>query len=110
MSGRDMTVGDVSRAVLASVVIPAHDEASVIGRCLRALLAGAEPGELEVIVVCNGCHDDTAAVARAHAPDAVVLELPAPSKPAALNAGDAEATRFPRIYLDADVEVPLSVV
>jgi glycosyltransferase involved in cell wall biosynthesis len=105
MSGRD-----APRQVPVSVVIPAHDEAAVIGRCLTTLLAGAEPGELEVIVVCNGCRDDTAAVARVHAPDAMVLELPAASKPAALNAGDRRATRFPRIYLDADVEVPVPLV
>jgi hypothetical protein len=105
MNGRNAT-----SAVPVSVVIAAHDEEAVIGRCLDTLLIGAEPGELEVIVVCNGCRDDTAAAARAHAPSAVVLELPVASKTAALNAGDGHATRFPRLYLDADVEVPVSVV
>ena len=82
----------------------------MIGRCLTTLLAGAEQGELEVIVVCNGCRDDTRRSHVVHAPDAMVLELPAASKPAALNAGDRRATRFPRIYLDADVEVPVPLV
>jgi cellulose synthase/poly-beta-1,6-N-acetylglucosamine synthase-like glycosyltransferase len=96
--------------VPVSVVVPAHDEAAVIGRCLTTLLRGAEPGEIELIVVCNGCTDDTASEARAHAPDATVLELPVASKPAALNAGDQCATRFPRFYLDADVELPITAL
>jgi cellulose synthase/poly-beta-1,6-N-acetylglucosamine synthase-like glycosyltransferase len=96
--------------VPVSVIVPAHDEAAVIGRCLTTLLAGAVPGEIDLVVVCNGCTDDTAAVARAHAPDATVLELPVASKPAAWNAGDHHATRFPRLYLDADVELPIAAV
>jgi glycosyltransferase involved in cell wall biosynthesis len=86
-----------------SVVIPAHNEALVIGRCLDALLAGSEPGELEIVVVCNGCHDDTAAVARSAGAAVRVVELTAASKPAALRAGDDAASAFPRLYLDADV-------
>ena len=42
-----------------SVVIPAHNEETVIGRCLAALFAGAGEGELDVVVVCNGCRDGT---------------------------------------------------
>src|SRR5262245_58336894 len=49
---------------MASVVIPAHNEARVIERGLSSLLEGARPGELEIVVVCNGCTDDTAARAR----------------------------------------------
>jgi hypothetical protein len=88
-----------------SVVIPAHDEAAVIERCLDTLLADACPGEVVVVVVCNGCSDDTAARARAACPDARVIELPVASKAAALNAGDRCTDLFPRIYLDADVEL-----
>jgi glycosyltransferase involved in cell wall biosynthesis len=91
----------------ATVVIPAHNEARVISRCLRTLLDGARPGELEVIVVCNGCHDGTAAIARAAAADVVVLEIDVASKTAALNAGDTAASAFPRLYVDADVELTI---
>lgn len=96
-----MTVEDTRPQ--ASVVVPAHDEARVIDRCLSALLGGARPGEFEVVVVANGCSDDTVARASAHGPDVRVLDLPGAGKIGALNAGDAAASAFPRIYLDADV-------
>ncbi len=84
-----------------SVIVPAHDEAEVIDRCLAALMADAEPGELEVVVAANACSDDTAERARRHR-DVRVIELPEPGKIGAINAGDAAASSFPRIYLDAD--------
>lgn len=93
---------------MTSVVIAAHNEAAVIGANLDLLLAGTTPGELEVIVVANGCTDDTAAVARTR--PVVVLDLPSPGKVGALNAGDAAATRFPRVYLDADVGVTVATI
>jgi glycosyltransferase involved in cell wall biosynthesis len=92
---------------MISVVIAAHNEAAVIGRCLDAFLSGAEPGEFDVTVVANGCTDDTAAVASRRA-GVRVLDLPAAGKPAALNAGDLAAGGFPRVYLDADIMVTAS--
>ena len=88
---------------LASVVIPAHDEQAVIGRCLRALAEGTREGELDVIVVANGCHDDTAAAAKAEG--ATVIETPVGGKANALRLGDARCAVFPRLYLDADSEL-----
>lgn len=86
----------------ASVVISAHDEARVIVTTLSSLLGEAAPGEFEVVVVCNGCSDETADLARTVA-DVRVEEIATPSKIAALRHGDAVATTFPRIYLDGDV-------
>jgi glycosyltransferase involved in cell wall biosynthesis len=94
------------RKPLGSVVIPAHNEAAVIGRCLDALFSGFETGELEVAVVCNGCVDDTAALARSSGHDVRVIELQTASKPAALRTGDAAVTATPRLYVDADVVLP----
>ena len=91
---------------LGSVVVPAYDEAVVIERTLDSLFAGIEPGELDVVVVCNGCTDDTATLARASGHPVRVRELRRASKPAALRCGDAEARTFPRLYLDADVLLP----
>jgi glycosyltransferase involved in cell wall biosynthesis len=87
----------------ASVVIPAHNEGTVIERCLDALFAGVDPGTLDVVVACNGCHDDTAQRARNSGHPVRVLELEQASKAAALRAGDEAARYFPRLYLDADV-------
>ncbi|TFD52130.1 glycosyltransferase [Cryobacterium frigoriphilum] len=86
----------------AAIVIAAHNESAVIARCLDALMAIVESGEVQVIVACNGCSDDTAEIARRR-PGVVVLELAVASKAAALRAGDLAAVSGPRIYLDADV-------
>lgn len=88
------------------VIIPAHNEANVIGRCLNSLLDRAPADAVpEIIVVCNGCVDETASVARKVSPRVRVIELPDGSKPAALNAGNKAATVTPRFYVDADVTV-----
>jgi glycosyltransferase involved in cell wall biosynthesis len=88
--------------MVTSVVIAAHNEAAVLGRCLRGLLAHAEPGEFDVVVVANGCTDTTAEIARSF-PGVRVVELERADKAAALNVGDSVADGFPRIYLDADI-------
>ncbi|NYS23587.1 glycosyltransferase [Rhodobacteraceae bacterium 2376] len=95
-----------------SILIPASNEGPWIGACLSALAQSspAPDGPVQVIVIANGCQDDTAAKARASAPQIQargwqleVLELAQGSKPAALNAGDAAARHPARLYLDADV-------
>lgn len=87
-----------------SVIIPAHNEAAVIGRTLSALVPVLETGRVELIVACNGCTDDTAHIAKAY--DGVrVLDVETASKVAALNAADDAATTWPRLYLDADIEI-----
>lgn len=96
--------GDILRATRGAVVIPAHNEAKVIGRTLDQLFASLGTG-VEVIVVCNGCTDDTADVARRSGHPLTVIELDEPSKSRALRAGDRVATAFPRAYLDGDVLV-----
>lgn len=90
-----------SNGPVGSVVIPAHDEGAVIDRCLERL--DLARGDLEVVVVANGCTDDTAARARAHG--ATVVETDVPGKAHALDLGDEHATTFPRAYLDADVSL-----
>lgn len=94
---------------MISIVIAAHNEAAVIGRCLDALLQDAKPGEFDITVVANGCTDDTAAVA-ARRPGVRVIDRETPGKAPALNAGDDAAVGFPRIYLDADVVLTSAAV
>ncbi len=65
---------------MTSVVIAAHNEAAVIERCLASLLADAASGEFDVIVVANGCTDNTARLAERR-PGVRVVEIPEASKP-----------------------------
>lgn len=88
---------------LATIVIPAHNEASGLSRLLPQLLGSAEPGEFRVIVICNGCSDGSADEARKHGADIEVVELARPSKAAALAAGGALAQAYPMAFVDADV-------
>ncbi|WP_165960207.1 glycosyltransferase [Actinocrispum wychmicini] len=88
---------------VVSVVIAAHNEESVIARCLRSLSVSAKPGELDVIVVANACEDRTAQIARAER--VRVVETAVAGKAHALGLGDAECRAFPRLYLDADVDL-----
>lgn len=92
-------------APVIGVVIPAHNESAVIGRLLTGLLGDAKPGEFQVVVVANGCSDDTADVAARFGPDVEVLCTPRPSKFAALRLGDRRVNGLPRLYVDADVEL-----
>jgi glycosyltransferase involved in cell wall biosynthesis len=98
---------------MLSVIVPASNEADYIGPCLVALLASDPvPEGAEVIVVANGCRDDTAARARAFEAKAQaagwrlqVIDRSEGGKIGALNAGDAAARGDMRAYLDADVIV-----
>lgn len=87
----------------ASIVIPAHDEGPVIDRCLTRLAPFGPDPELDVVVVANGCSDDTADRARRHG--VRVIETATAGKAGALNLGDLSCSAFPRVYLDADVEL-----
>ncbi|MDJ0340927.1 glycosyltransferase family 2 protein [Streptomyces sp. H10-C2] len=95
---------------MTSIVIPAHNEGRVIGRLLDSLLAESSAGEIDIVVVCNGCTDDTARVAGLRGASVRVVEIPAPSKHAALRVGDEHARGFPRLYVDADVVIGTSDV
>jgi len=102
---RSGVVLDLTTFPQGSVVIPAHNEAAVIERTLTPLLEPARLGRIEVVVVCNGCTDDTAELVRRH-PEVRLVEIAEPSKTAALDAGDSAVRRWPRLYLDADIDVP----
>lgn len=88
---------------MTSVVIPAHNEEAVLGRCLSTLLSDADEDEFDVVVVPNACTDKTAEVARQYG--VRVLETPYGGKAHALRLGDDACRDFPRVYLDADIEL-----
>jgi glycosyltransferase involved in cell wall biosynthesis len=91
--------------VLGSIVIPAYNEGAVIERCLDEVFDGLDPSEVEVVVACNGCTDDTVDRARSSGYPVRVLDLPEAGKIGALNAGEDSLTALPRLYLDADVSI-----
>ncbi len=92
-----------------AVIVPAYNEAAVIEHTLAPLSQAAIDGFIELIVVCNGCTDDTADRARS-VPGAQVVELEVGSKTLALNIGDEVATLWPRLYLDADIQITAGAV
>jgi glycosyltransferase involved in cell wall biosynthesis len=87
-----------------SAIIPAHNEAGVIADTLRSLLQGHELGAVRVLVVCNGCTDSTANVARG-IDGVTVLESSIPSKVAAVNLGLETAPEGTAICVDADIRL-----
>ncbi|WP_146345835.1 glycosyltransferase family 2 protein [Phaeobacter marinintestinus] len=97
---------------IASIILPAHNEAGYIEACLGAVLESAplpKGWRGELLVVANGCTDDTIALAqsvpRGNDWPVRVLEVPEGGKLGALNRGEAEARGEVLIYLDADVIV-----
>lgn len=82
----------------------------MIGRLLERLVCPEVPNDIDVIVVANGCSDDTAEVAASFSPAVRVVTLPAASKRDALDIGDRLARDFPRIYVDADIELGIEDV
>ncbi len=77
----------------------------MIGRCLTTILSNAREGfEFQIIVAANGCSDRTVEIARATAPQALVLDLPEGSKTRAMNAAHRKALHYPLIFLDADIQ------
>ncbi len=90
---------------MACIIIPAHNEENVIGRCLNSLLNGAKSGTFEIIVVCNGCSDRTAEIVASFGELITLIETSVASKTNALNLGDHAAATFPRFYQDADVVI-----
>lgn len=92
-----------------TIIIPAHNEQSTIGRTLAPIAPMAQLNQAQIIVVCNGCTDNTAAIARGFR-GVEVFEIDTASKTAALNVGESAARAWPRLYLDADVGIePVTV-
>jgi glycosyltransferase involved in cell wall biosynthesis len=90
-----------------SVVIPAHDAAAVIGDQLAALARQVGVESLQIVVVLDGCSDDTRAVVEQHrssfAERLLVVDLPTSrGAAAARNAGVAVAGGELLLFCDAD--------
>ena len=87
-----------------SVVVPAHDAAELLPRCLDALAAQTFP-RFELIVVDDGSSDGTASVAEGHPDAPKVVRLPGGAGAgAARAAGVREASGHLLAFTDADCE------
>ena len=95
---------------MISIVVPAHNESSVIARTLSQWVGNPASDEIGVVVVCNGCTDDTANVARRFGPTVHVVESDIAGKTHALNLGDQISDAFPRIYADADIVITVDAI
>ncbi len=80
-----------------SVIIPAHNEEKYLEGTLKA----ASHPDAEIIVVCNGCTDGSAKVAKRFTKKVFVLEEANVSKARNFGASKASCSRL--IFLDADI-------
>jgi len=92
------------------VIIPAHNESKMISATLGSLLKGVSATEtkidFEIVVVCNGCTDNTAELVRTTYPNVRCEEIEEASKAAAIRHAETLDIGFPRLYLDADIQLP----
>lgn len=93
---------------MATVIVPAHNEANVIRRCLDSLKQQA--GIDTLIVACNGCTDNTADIVRNEYPEAICLDIAKPSKVNALNEAEQYISSWPVFYIDADVQLSAQAI
>jgi glycosyltransferase involved in cell wall biosynthesis len=84
------------------VVVPAHDEAANLPRCLRALVTAAAcaPAPAVIVVVLDNCSDDSAALAGKFGPDVHFVTVEAG------NVGAARAAGFTYVRSLCEADTP----
>ncbi|MDB6120474.1 MAG: glycosyltransferase family 2 protein, partial [Verrucomicrobiaceae bacterium] len=98
-----LPVAEEAQELSIAVVLVARNEEGRIAERLKNLVETATPALREMIVVCDGCTDGTAALAESF-PDSRVRVLrvePGRGKPAGVNAGVAAATSEVVVLCDA---------
>lgn len=93
---------------LVSIIIPTHNRREAVLRALTAVANQTFPlDQLELVVVADGCVDDTVTVLRQQTFPfrLTVLEQPGLGPAAARNAGAAQANGSLLIFFDDDIEV-----
>lgn len=89
-----------------SVIIAVRNEVDVLSRTVPKLLAATAGDSADIIYVCNGCTDRSAALIVSLAGDRVrVFETDVAGKTHAYNLGDSATEAFPRFYVDADISL-----
>jgi GT2 family glycosyltransferase len=88
-----------------TIVVPAHNEEALIGRCIRSIASSAGPG-VDLVAIAHNCTDATATEAEAAGARVLVLnDLEQKGKGCALSYGFAEALAGPSravLVIDAD--------
>lgn len=92
-----------------SVLIPAHNEAATIARTIRSLGSQTLP-PASIVVVCDNCTDDTAAIARAQGVRIIITVGNTGRKAGAVNQAleivlADQASDFFVLVMDADTEL-----
>jgi len=87
-----------------SVIITAYNEATVIRTTLQLLASEQGTRDYQIIVICNGCTDDTEKIVRCEFKDVHCYSLSQASKALAIRYAESLNPGFPRLYLDADIE------
>ena len=88
------------------VVVPAHDEETLIGRCVSSLRAQNYPARLyRIVVIADNCSDQTAARAQAAGAEVMVRD-----EPAALGKGYALRWAMDQLLAQADAPDAIVVV
>ncbi|MET0813909.1 MAG: glycosyltransferase [Pseudoxanthomonas sp.] len=95
---------------MLSFIVPAHNEAALIGATLQAAHAAAATLaiEYEIVVVADACSDDTAAIASDAG--ARVLRVEHRQIATTRNAGAAEAMGGTLVFIDADTLIDAKVL
>ena len=84
---------------MATVIIPAHNEETVISQCLDGIIR--QDSVETIIVACNACTDNTAEIVKNYK-NVRCLELVRASKVNAINEAEKYVTSYPVFYIDAD--------
>ena len=104
-SARAKEQGGATEDFPLTVVVPAHNEEALIGRCIRSIASSAGPG-VDLVAIAHNCTDATAAEAEAAGARVLVLNDPhRKGKGCALSYGFAAALAGPSravLVIDAD--------
>ena len=116
LSGRPKTPSLGARTLRFDLIVPAHNEASIIGRTIASLRSIDWPADrFRVLVLADNCTDDTAVVAQAAGAEVLVRVDPAKrGKGYALQyafSASASAKRADAVVVvDADSEVSANIL
>lgn len=86
---------------LPTVIIAAFNESAVIQDTIMALLS--DKPQFQIVVICNGCTDDTAKVVQENFKSVICHSVKQASKSLAIRYAESLKPGFPRLYLDADI-------